>query len=114
VSHVAVLKEALAKHGKPEIFNTARAANSPASAFTVDMIEAGVRISVDGRGRWTDRVFIERVWRSLKHEDVYLKGYFDGREAKAGIGRSAIPGRWRCGAGARRREPMDMWTTHPR
>ncbi len=48
-------------------------------------IEADVRISMDGRGRWMDNVFIERVWRSLKYEDVYLKGYADGREAKAGI-----------------------------
>jgi len=45
-----------------------------------------VRISMDGRGRWMDNVFIERVWRSLKYEDIYLKGYADGREAKAGIG----------------------------
>ena len=50
------------------------------------LIEAGVRISMDGRGRWMDNVFIERVWRSLKYEDVYLKGYADGREAKARIG----------------------------
>ena len=44
-----------------------------------------MRISMDGRGRWVDNVFIERVWRSLKYEDVYLKGYADGREAKTGI-----------------------------
>ena len=55
------------------------------TAFTAVLIEAGVRISMDGRGRWMDNVFIERVWRSLKYEDVYLKGYADGREAKAGI-----------------------------
>jgi len=46
---------------------------------------AGIRISMDGRGRWMDNVFIERLWRSLKHEDIYLKGYADGHEAKAGI-----------------------------
>ena len=50
------------------------------------LIDAGVRISMDGRGRWMDNVFIERLWRSLKHEDVYLKGYADGREARTGIG----------------------------
>ena len=50
------------------------------------MLEAGVRISMDGRGRWMDNVFIERIWRSLKYEDIYLKGYADGNEAKAGIG----------------------------
>jgi len=47
---------------------------------------AGIRISMDGRGRWMDNVFIERQWRSLKHEDIYLKGYADGREAHAGVG----------------------------
>ena len=55
------------------------------AGFTGVLIEADVRISMDGRGRWMDNVFIERVWRSLKYEDVYLKGYADGREAKAGI-----------------------------
>ena len=49
------------------------------------LTEAGIRISMDGRGRWMDNVFIERLWRSLKYEDVYLKGYSDGREARAGI-----------------------------
>ena len=88
---VAALEEALAKHGKlrqaqPEIFNTDQGSQFTGSAFTDVLIEAGVRISMDGRGRWMDNVFIERVWRSLKYEDVYLKGYADGREAKAGIG----------------------------
>ncbi len=55
-------------------------------AFADVLIKAGVRVSMDGRGRWMDNVFIERVWRSLKYEDVYLRGYADGREAKAGIG----------------------------
>ena len=50
------------------------------------LIGAGLRISMDGRGRWMDNVFIERVWRSLKYEDIYLKGYADGREARVGIG----------------------------
>ncbi len=49
-------------------------------------VAAGVCVSMDGRGRWMDNVFIERVWRSLKHEDIYLKGYADGREAGTGIG----------------------------
>ncbi len=55
------------------------------AAFTGTLASAGVRISMDGRGRWMDNVFIERLWRSLKYEDVYLKGYADGRDAKAGI-----------------------------
>ena len=80
VSHVAALEEALAKHGKAstssaEIFNTDRGSQFTGSAFTHVLIEAGVRISMDGRGRWMDNVFIERVWRSLKYEDTYLKGY---------------------------------------
>jgi transposase InsO family protein len=53
--------------------------------FTGALMAAGVRISMDGRGRWMDNVFIERLWRSLKHEDIYLKGYADGREANSGI-----------------------------
>ena len=83
---VAALEEALARYGKPKIFNTDQGSQFTAAAFTGALLEAGVRISMDGRGRWMDNVFIERVWRSLKYEDVYLKGYADGREAKAGIG----------------------------
>ena len=56
-----------------------------APALTGALEAAGIRISMDGRGRWMDNVFIERVWRSLKTEEIYLKGYADGREAKAGI-----------------------------
>ncbi len=55
------------------------------AAFTGALAKAGVAISMDGRGRWMDNVFIERLWRSLKYEDVYLKGYADGREAARGI-----------------------------
>ena len=82
---VAALEEALAGYGEPDIFNTDQGSQFTSAAFTGVLIEAGVRISMDGRGRWMDNVFIERVWRSLKYEDVYLKGYADGREAKAGI-----------------------------
>ena len=56
------------------------------TAFTGVLAAAGIRISMDGRGRWMDNVFIERLWRSLKYEEVYLKGYPDGREARFGIG----------------------------
>ena len=54
-------------------------------AFTGALEEAGIQISMGGRGRWMDNVFIERLWRSLKYEDIYLKGYADGREARLGI-----------------------------
>jgi putative transposase len=83
---VSALEEALARFGKPDIFNTDRGSQFTSAVFTGTLAAAGIRISMDGRGRWMDNVFIERVWRSLKHEDIYLKGYVDGREARAGIG----------------------------
>ena len=82
---VAALEDALARHGRPEIFNTDQGSQFTGRAFTGTLEQAGIRISMDGRGRWMDNVFIERLWRSLKHEDIYLKAYADGREAKAGI-----------------------------
>jgi putative transposase len=82
---VEALEEALARFGEPEIFNTDQGSQFTSASFTGVLIGAGVRISMDGRGRWMDNVFIERLWRSLKYEDIYLKGYADGREAKAGI-----------------------------
>jgi putative transposase len=83
---VSALEEALARFGRPEIFNTDQGSQFTSAAFTGTLAAAGIRISMDGRGRWMDNVFIERLWRSLKYEDVYLKGYADGREARAGIG----------------------------
>jgi putative transposase len=82
---VDALDEALARFGRPEIFNTDQGSQFTSAAFTGRLASAGIRISMDGRGRWMDNVFIERLWRSLKYEDVYLKGYGDGREARAGI-----------------------------
>ena len=82
---VDALDEALARFGKPGIFNTDQGSQFASAAFTGRLANAGIRISMDGRGRWMDNVFIERLWRSLKYEDVYLKGYADGREARAGI-----------------------------
>jgi putative transposase len=79
------LEEALARFGKPEIFNTDQGSQFTSQAFTGALERAGVRISMDGRGRFLDNIFIERLWRSLKHEDIYLKHYGDGREARAGI-----------------------------
>ena len=70
---VAALEEALARYGKPGIFNTDQGSQFTSADFTGVLIEAGVRVSMDGRGRWMDNVFIERVWRSLKYEDVYSK-----------------------------------------
>jgi putative transposase len=82
---VEALEEALARFGRPEIFNTDQGSQFTSAAFTDRLAAAGIGISMDGRGRWMDNVFIERLWRSLKHEDIYLKHYADGREARAGI-----------------------------
>ena len=103
----------MARFGRPEIFNTDQGSQFTSAAFTGVLAAAGVRISMDGRGRWMDNVFIERLWRSLKYEDIYLKGYADGHEAKAGIGdgstftmigarirRWTTARRWRSGAAA--------------
>jgi len=107
---VAALEEALARYGRPEIFNTDQGSQFTGAAFTGALIEAGVRISMDGRGRWMDNVFIERVWRSLKYEDVYLKGYADGREAKAGIGEYfAFYNEQRLHQAHGYRAPMAVW-----
>jgi putative transposase len=79
------LEDALCK-GRPEIFNTDQGTQFTSAAFT-DKLEAdGVRISMDGRGRWLDNVFVERLWRSLKYEEVHLKAYANGLEARRGIG----------------------------
>jgi putative transposase len=107
---LAALEEALAQYGKPEIFNTDQGSQFTGAAFTGALIEAGVRISMDGRGRWMDNVFIERVWRSLKYEDVYLRGYADGREAKAGIGEYfAFYNERRLHQALGYRAPMAVW-----
>jgi putative transposase len=83
---VEALEEALARHGKPRIFNTDQGAQFTSAAFTGKLEEVGVAISMDGRGRFMDNIFIERLWRSIKYEEVHLKAYADGREARAGIG----------------------------
>ena len=83
---VEALEEALARHGKPRIFNTDQGAQFTSAAFTGKLEDAGVAISMDGRGRFMDNIFIERLWRSIKYEEVHLRAYADGREARAGIG----------------------------
>ena len=83
---IEALEEALARHGRPRIFNTDQGAQVTSSAFTCKLEAAGIAISMDGRGRFMDNIFIERLWRSIKYEEVHLKAYADGREARAGIG----------------------------
>jgi putative transposase len=79
------LDEALARFGRPEVFNTDQGSQFTSAAFTGRLATAEIRISMDGRGRWLDNVFVERLWRSLKYEEVHLKAYADGREARAGV-----------------------------
>jgi len=107
---IDALEEALARFGTPEIFNTDQGSQFTSTAFTGRLAAAGIKISMDGRGRWMDNVFIERLWRSLKYEDIYLKGYADGREAKAGIANwiSFYNGR-RPHQALGNRTPMAVW-----
>lgn len=83
---VEALEEAFTQ-GCPEIFNTDQGSQFTNEAFTNVLKERGVKISMDGKGRYLDNIFVERLWRSLKYEEVYLKGYANGFEAVAGIGK---------------------------
>jgi putative transposase len=79
------LEDALARHGPPEIFNTDQGAQFTSPRFTGVLLDAKVRISMDGKGRWMDNVFIERLWRSLKYECIYLRAFETGSELRAGL-----------------------------
>ena len=83
---VDALEEALGRYGNPEIFNTDQGAQFTSEAFTGILKKANVDISMDGKGRWMDNVFVECLWRSVKYEEVYLKAYESVAEARAGIG----------------------------
>jgi putative transposase len=107
---VSALEEALARFGQPEIFNTDQGSQFTSAAFTGVLTTAGICISMDGRGRWMDNVFIERLWRSLKHEDLYLKAYADGHDAKAGIAEwIGFYNTRRPHQALRNRTPMAVW-----
>ena len=84
---IAALEEALARHGKPEILNTDQGSQFTCAAYTGVLAKNGIRISMDGKGAWRDNVFVERLWRSVKYEEVYLRGYDSVSEARASIGR---------------------------
>ena len=83
---VEALQEALDRYGSPSIFNTDQGAQFTSTAFTGVLTAGGVRISMDGKGRYLDNIFIERLWRSLKYEDIYIKAYASVPEARRGIG----------------------------
>jgi putative transposase len=107
---LAAFEEAIARFGKPEIFNTDQGCQFTSAAFTCALLSAGIRISMDGRRRWMDNLFIERLWRSLKHEDVYLKHYADGREAKASLAaRIRFDNEHRLHQALGYRTPMAVW-----
>ena len=84
---VEAVEDALAHFGSPEIFNTDQGAQFTGSAFTEVLKGAGVAISMDGKGRWVDNVFVQRLWRSVKYEEVYLHAYESVAAARAGLGR---------------------------
>ena len=84
---IETLQDALAKHGRPEIFNTDQGSQFTCPAFTSVLLDNDIKISMDGKGAWRDNVFVERLWRSVKYEEVYLHAYDTPAEARASIGR---------------------------
>jgi putative transposase len=84
---VEALEEAIGKHGKPEIFNSDQGSQFTSEAFTRVLKNNGIAISMDGKGSWRDNVFVERLWRSVKYEEVYLKAYDTVAQARASLSR---------------------------
>ena len=84
---VEAVEEALERYGVPDIFNTDQGSQFTSEVFTGLLKDNGIRISMDGRGSWRDNVFIERLWRSVKYEEVYLRAYDSVSEARIGLGR---------------------------
>jgi putative transposase len=84
---VEALEEAIGKHGKPEIFNTDQGSQFTSADFTRVLIDNKIAISMDGKGSWRDNVFVERLWKSVKYEEVYLRAYDSVGEARASLGR---------------------------
>lgn len=82
---VSALEEAISRHGRPEIFNTDQGSQFTDEKFTNVLKDNGIQISMDGKGRWMDNVFIERLWRSVKYEYVYIQEFKDGRALKDGL-----------------------------
>ena len=83
---VDTLEDALVRHGKPEIFNTDQGSQFTGGAFTGVLASNGIAISMDGKGAWRDNVFVERLWRSVKYEEVYLRAYDRVSEARERLG----------------------------
>ena len=81
------VEEAMGKYGAPDIFNTDQGSQFTSAAFTGLLIDNGIQISMDGKGSWRDNVFVERLWRSVKYEEVYLRAYDSVSQARASLGR---------------------------
>ena len=84
---IEVLREALARHGKPEIFNTDQGSQFTCEAFTDVLMTNAIKISMDGKGAWRDNVFVEWLWRTVKYEEVYLHAYDSVSDARGSLGR---------------------------
>ena len=84
---IEALEEAIACHGRPEIFNTDQGSQFTGHDFTGVLNQAGIAISMDGKGSWRDNVFVERIWKTVKYEEVYLRAYNSVGEARASLGR---------------------------
>jgi len=84
---VATLEDAMAQHGKPDIFNIDQGSQFTGQAFTDVLVDNGIAISMDGKGAWRDNVFVERLWRSVKYEEVYLRAYDSVSDTRTSIGR---------------------------
>ena len=84
---IEAVEEALAKHGTPEIFNTDQGSQFASTNFIKVLAAREIRISMDGKGAWRDNVLVERLWRTIKYEEVYLRAYASVSEARASIGR---------------------------
>ena len=84
---IQAVEEALAKHGTPEIFNTDQGSQFTSGEFTQLLIAHGIRISMDGKGAWRDNVFVERLWRTIKYDEVYLRAYESASHARASLAR---------------------------
>ena len=115
---VEALEEALARHGKPEIFNTDQGSQFTSTDFTQVLKSAEIAISMDGKGAWRDNVFVERLWRTVKYEEVYLRAYAGVAEARASIGRylasTTARGRIHRLAGKRPTRPTSTWRRQSR
>jgi putative transposase len=102
---VEAVKEAFERYGKPEIFNTDQGSQFTSEEFTVLLKQAEVRISMDGKGSWRDNVFVERLWRSVKYEEVYLYAYDSMTEA-----RQRLKGYFKCYNTRRPHQSLDNKT----